>query len=489
LDSIPKKAKIAVTSIAAWVAVAFLALALSGSDGFAFGAKPDLGVTVLSSGSDMRPVTAPGQPFSFTIGLDNMKGAADAHRVKLTTVLPKGLKFQNSYPPPTRLDSGYNPVWEIDTLHAKALPRLFEVTAETEADLAPGRQLEISAEAESSEGNANSSDNRASYTIYVQSVGPALVFLGSTLDSIPLTTDGPTTFKVDLRNAGNLPATIARLEATLPKEVKFDKADPQPESSSGQVVAFKLGDLARAESRSVTMTVEPDPSQLSDVLQGDRPLTFAFEVSGTGSGGKVTNSHFEITKRIESAGPDVAVWLAIEGAKEPGELVPGSNVTSVVTYANLGNQPAHKVVVALNLGPGLAIANSDPQPSGTGTNVAYPGGVAHWDIGDLGVGMSRTIRSVIHVTSVPDDGALLNATVTADGIDIDTSNNSASLLWHSPLPPDTLKSMRRASAVAKTAGGSEGASVRRVSHRLRHLFELILVIVAVLIFIRARRNT
>ena len=38
------------------------------------------------------------------------------------------------------------------------------------------------------------------------------------------------------------------------------------------------------------------------------------------------------------------------------------------------------------------------------------------------------------------------------------------------------------------ATGSEGALVRPVSHRLRHVFELILVIVAVLIFIRARRK-
>jgi hypothetical protein len=471
-------------SICARVAVVVLGLALTSSDAFAL-PKPDLVVLVFGAGEDSRPITAAGQPFSFRIGLDN-KNAVDAHRVKLTGVLPKGFKFQNSDPPPTRLDSGYNPVWEIDTLPAKALPRLFEVTAETEADLAPGRQLEISAAAESSEGNANSADNHATYTIYVQSVGPALVFLGSTLDSTPLTTDGPATFKVDVRNAGNLPAIGTRLEATFPKEVKFDKADPQPESSSGQVVAFKLGDLARAESRSVTMTVELDPNQISDVLQGDRPMTFAFEVSGTGSGGKVTNSHFKITKHIESAGQDVAVWLTIVGAKEPGELVPGSDVTGVITYANLGNQPAQKVVVALNLGAGLAIVHSDPQPTGTGTDNAYQGGVAHWNIGDLGVGMSRTIRSVIHVISVPEDGALLNATITADGIDIDTSNNSASLLWHSPLSPDTLKSMRRASAIAKTAGGSEGASARPVSHRLRHLFELILLIVAVLIFIRAR---
>jgi hypothetical protein len=206
------------------------------------------------------------------------------------------------------------------------------------------------------------------------------------------------------------------------------------------------------------------------------------------SGVEVMDSHFQITKHIESAGQDVAVWLTTEGAKEPGEVSPQDDVTCIITYANLGNQAAHKVAVALNLGSGVALAHSDPQPSGTGKNEVYPGGVAHWDIGDLGIGLSRSIRSVIHVTSVPDDGALVNATITADGIDIDSSNNTASLLWHSPLPPGTLKSMRRSPAIAKTVDGAEGATVRPASHRLRHLFELILLIVVVLIVVRARRN-
>jgi len=46
--------------------------------------------------------------------------------------------------------------------------------------------------------------------------------------------------------------------------------------------------------------------------------------------------------------------------------------------------------------------------------------------------------------------------------------------------------MRRSAAIAKTIGGSEEASGRPVSHRLRHLFELILMIVVVVIVVRAR---
>jgi uncharacterized repeat protein (TIGR01451 family) len=477
------------TSIVGWAVIGFVALAFSGSDAFGLDPKPDVGVIVTGAGADMRPITAPGQPFLFMIGLDNMKGVADAHHVKLSAVLPNGLKFQSSEPPPTRVESGNRPVWEIDTLPAKASPRLFQVTAETDTNLAPGSQLEISAAVESSESNLNSADNHAKYTIYVQKVGPALVFLGSTLDSVLLTAESPATFKINVKNAGNLPSTGTRLEATLPKGVKFDKADLKPAFSSGQAVTFKLGDLARAESKSVSMTVAFDSRQLPDLLSNDRPLTFAFRLSRMASGAEVTDSRFKVAKHIESAGQDVAVWLMAEDAKEPGETSPKNDVTCVIKFANLGNQSAHKVVVALYLGSGLAIAHSDSQPTSTGANDAFPGGVAHWDVGDLGVGMSRTIRSVINAKSIPDDGALVTTTITADGIDLDTSNNTASLLRRSQLPPDTLKSLQRSAAVVKPVGVSEKTTVRPVSHRWRHFFELILVTVAVVIFFRARRKS
>jgi hypothetical protein len=177
-----------------------------------------------------------------------------------------------------------------------------------------------------------------------------------------------------------------------------------------------------------------------------------------------------------------------EGAEVPGEISPKNDVTGVIKFANLGNQPARKVVVTLLLGSGLSIAHSDPRASGTGTNSAYAGGVTRWDIGDLGVGMSRTIRSVIHATSIPDDGTLVAASVTADGIDLDTSNNSASLLWHSPLPPGALKGPQSSATVREGTGFSEKTSARPASHRWRHFFEFVFVIAAVLIFLRTKRK-
>ncbi len=467
-------------SVHARLAVATLGSALCWTNGVVFGAQPDLGVAVLGAGSDLRPVTAPGQPVSFRIGLDNMNGVVDAHHVRLSVLLPSGLTFSAADPPPTSVESGTRVVWEMDALPAQALPRVFEVTADTGTNLTPGTRLEISAAAESAESNVNADRNHATYTIDVQPVGPALDLTGSTLDSVALTADGSTTFEVDVMNAGNLPATEARLEVTLPNEVQLDKADPQPETSSGPVVIFNLGDLARAEARSITMTVNIDPRQLP-ALQSNPAMTFAFRPLRKAAGVDVADGRFEIVKHIESTGHDLAVWLAIEGATVPGQMSPGDDVHSVITYANLGNQVAHNVAVALRLGAGLKIAQSTPQPTGSDTSNDYAGGIAHWNIGDLGVGMSHSIRSTVHVFSVPEDGSLMDATVTADGVDLDSSNNTAALLWHAPLPPGALASARRSL-------GAANSPAHATSHVWRHVVEVFLLIVAAMIFIRARRN-
>jgi hypothetical protein len=466
------KAEVAVVPASAQAAIVLVALLLAGTEAVAVGDKPNLGVVIVGAGSDQRPVTAPGQPLSFRIGLDNMSGVVDAHHVRLSAVLPSGLKFQSSDPPPTKLESGNQPVWEIDSVRAKALPRLFEVTAATEPNLATGTRLNISAGAESSEGNARPEDGHATYTLYVEPIGPALVLRDSTLESAPLTPDAPTTFQVSVMNAGNLTAADARLIVTLPGPVKFSKADPPPESSDGQKSTFKLGDLARGASHSVTIMVTLDPKQVPTVLQSDRVLTFAFDLSHAGSAGQLTDSHTEITKKVEFEGPDVAVWLTAEGAKDPGEVSPESDATYRVLYANLGNRTAHTVNVKLSVGPGLAIANADPTPARIIPTQAG-GETGEWDIGEVQVSASGSISSSIHVTSVPDDGAIVHAVITAGENDTDTSNNTQSVVVHRSASAATLAS------AAQSKGGN--AATGRPTWRLILLWLVVLIVVGAIL--------
>ena len=72
-------------------------------------------------------------------------------------------------------------------------------------------------------------------------------------------------------------------------------------------------------------------------------------------------------------------------------------------------------------------------------------------------------------------------------LDNDSTNNTASLFLRSPSLASTLKS-KQPSAGVNPVGLSEKPSVRPVSHSWRNFFELILVVVAVLIFFRARRK-
>ena len=226
----------------------------------------------------------------------------------------------------------------------------------------------------------------------MQQAGPALVFTGSNLDSLPLTPDSPVTFMVELKNAGNLPATGTSMKMGLPSAVKFDKADPPPDSSSGQDFTFKLGDLARDESRSVTVTIELDPQQAYDLQQSGQLLSFDFEASRIASGKEITDSHFQPTKRVEAAGQNAAVWLTVEGAKEPGEVSPRDDVTCVITYANLGNQPAHKAVVTLNLGAGWRRRVPILDPPAPSPTMPFPA--------ESRIGISATWTSAIRIDPI-----------------------------------------------------------------------------------------
>lgn len=456
-----------VTQSAVESALVLLILISISGNASAMGHKPDLTVLVFASGSDPRPVIAPGMQTDLIVSVSNMRGNADAHNVVVTTTLPKGLKFVNSDPKPKRIENGNRFIWEMPAFPAKGLPRLFDVIVEGDAHLAPGSRVEVSADATSDE-KTKSQYNHDTYTLFVQQAGPALVFTGSNLDSLPLTPDSPVTFVVELKNAGNLPATDTRMKMSLPPGVKFDKADPPPDSSSGQDFTFKLGDLARDESHSVTVTIELDQQQAMDLQQSGQLLSFNFEVARIVSGREITDSHFQLTKRVEAAGQNVAVWLGAEGAKEPGEASPGDDVTTVITYANLGNKPAHKVVISLALGPGLAIANAEPNPARMHVPVKKPfswqptkvvSDVTAWEFEQVGPGLSGSITVHIRSDSLPADGSVLTTTITAGDADLDSSNNSASLLLHQV-------SLHSRHSIVSAAGGEKH---ERPSHRFRFM--------------------
>jgi hypothetical protein len=256
-------------------------------------------------------------------------------------------------------------------------------------------------------------------------------------------------FGVSVSNQGNITASATLLSVVLPPKVSFTSGDPGPTATSGATANWQLGDIAPAASSTVTITVTLDPSLAPAWLaepDAAGALSFVFDAATTAAQMTPAHNHLEITKRVELAGPDLQVWINVQGADEPGELPVGKDVKYVVGYGNFGNRPATGATVSLSLSEGLTFLGAEPKPAGTEKSDRFGGGVLSWNVGDLGVGDSKTVTASVHVTSVPGDGSLSMATIASPrGMDIDPRNDVAYA---------DLRAQGAASRGAPTKGGS-----------------------------------
>lgn len=414
---------------------------------------PDLGVALLRSGADRRPLAAPGQVITLNVGINNLRGGGDAHSSVLTVKLPAGLTLQSASPSPVRTEDGLSLVWNLGTVEAGAFPRLFELNLAVAGSAAPGTQLTVSADVATSDREENLKNNGGSLTIFVQ---PAAADLNvrSDLDAVPLTIGGPVEFSGEVSNLGTIVASSSALTITLPTGISFKAGDPAPGATSDNTITWQLGDIEPGASRIVIVTIalaanltprefEPTPGPAS-------LLHFKFDASTAATEANPADNHLEVTKPVESAGPDLKVWLNVEGADEPGELTVGRDVKYVIGYGNFGNRPASGATLSLSLAEGLSVLGGEPKPAGVEKSDRFGGGVISWNVGDLGVGDSKKVTVRVHVTSVPQHGSLTMATIAAPGTDIDPRNNVANV---------NLRAPRSASRMESTVGALGGGNV------------------------------
>src|SRR5207245_4464513 len=75
---------------------------------------PDLGVTMLRSGSDSRPLIVRGGTVTLSVGVNNLRGGADAHGAVLRVNVPEGLKLEHARPAANSTEPGQestNRIW------------------------------------------------------------------------------------------------------------------------------------------------------------------------------------------------------------------------------------------------------------------------------------------------------------------------------------------------------------------------------------------
>lgn len=396
-------------------------------------AGPNLSATMIRDDGDDRAMMAAGQTLTLSIGVNNLSGGTAAHDSVVKVTVPAGLKFVQATPAPDSVAQGSTELtWRLGTVPARASVRMFELTMASEENLSPGAQLTVAATVASSDGDANQANNRGSaYTVLVQPQAAVLV-VESSLAGVPLTVGAPVKFTAAVDNVGTVAAAATALTLTLPPMVSFRSSDPAPAATTANTITWQLGDIPANDSRTIAVTVALD-MRLGAVASEPGPeslLKFKLDASTSTTDLDPGDSHLEIDRRVALAGSNLKVWLSVQGADTPGQLPIGKDVTYTIQYGNFGNAPAQHGAVSLSLSEGLTNARAEPAPTGISKSDRFGGGVFTWDVGDLPVGQSRVIKSLVHVTSVPEEGSLVMTTISAPGTNVGSDESTAYLLQY-----------------------------------------------------------
>lgn len=84
---------------------------------------------------------------------------------------------------------------------------------------------------------------------------------------------------------------------------------------------------------------------------------------------------------------------------------------------------------------GLKLVRAEPSGKASSSSDQFAGGVLSWEVGDLRVGQSGIIKCVVHVESVPEEGSLVMARISAPGALATSRKNVAYSHRYAPRAP------------------------------------------------------
>jgi len=222
-----------------------------------------------------------------------------------------------------------------------------------------------------------------------------------------------TTFTATLqyRNNGPAGANAVSLTDTLPAGVTFVASNPAPSSQSGQTLTWTLGTLADAQSGSISLVLQSDPT-LADASVLTNRAVIATTTTDRDSSNNTASADTRVLARAD-------VRITKTG---PTTVNVGDPVTFTLTYANSGPSLARSVVISDTLPSDLDYTSASPAPSSNAN------GILAWNVGDLAPGASGTITLVMqtHLTQAVNSLPVTNrASITTTTTDPDPSNNSS----------------------------------------------------------------
>lgn len=182
---------------------------------------------------------------------------------------------------------------------------------------------------------------------------------------------GALAFTLTYANDGPAPAQNVTLVDTLPAGVSFVSANPAPSSVSGQTLTWNVGTLAAGQNGSITVNTTVAANASSPIINTASISTIT---PGDSSGDNTSTTQTTVLD------PNVRIVKSAPQTVNRGEAL-----AFTLAYANTGVAPAHNVVVADILPPGLAFVSANPAPA------SINGQTLSWNLGTLVAGASGTI--------------------------------------------------------------------------------------------------
>ncbi|HWT01381.1 MAG TPA: SBBP repeat-containing protein [Pyrinomonadaceae bacterium] len=245
---------------------------------------------------------------------------------------------------------------------------------------------------------------------FVAKILPAVDLAVTMTDSPdPVQLGNNVTYKIAVRNVGDLPATNVTLQDTLPSGAALVSVATTRGTCGGTgPVNCNLGNLAVGTAAVVTIVVKPSAAQT---------VTNTAVAACAESEATLANNTASQETSVTSAD------LALRGATAYNRVAPGARVNYIFTITNNGLSPSNKVKLTDDLPAGLTFASCAAQDGacgGTGNNriVTFT---------SLAPGKSATVLLSATVNAGVAEGTVLTntATVAAATSDPDPSNNSA----------------------------------------------------------------
>ena len=342
----------------------------------------------LSLAPDHAPAR-PGSPITYTLSYGNV-GTTAPTAVVLEAAVPEGTTFAGATE--GGVESGGTVRWTLGALGVGASGQV-RFTVVPEAALQPGHLLHAHATLDSGRANevlmhgyavvavAEPSPLRVDYTLS-HSAGERNQLLLLTLTAA---------------NSGSVDLTDVEAEVLLPGGIErfyFDTAlghnptCPGGYCDPGETIAWAVGDLAPGQSRATSFL-----TRIADnATQGDIYRSIAeFTSPGTAP---------ERVARDFTVDPTPLLRLSLTPRQNP--VAPGSSLTYVLSFGNVGTAAAPQAVIKATLPEGTTFS------SATGGGI-FAGNEITWTVGSVGTARGGQLAFTVGVPAGAPVGTLLNA--------------------------------------------------------------------------------